>query len=282
MKLHHNGLAMLCFIAACIGSASAQQFDGLGVGSPESQGRPGEIYFYRGVAAIRHKDYPFAVQMYQVAASWAYKDAEYNLAVIYLHGEGVPVDRPRAMAWIALAAERGDKRYVDARELIYADLSADEFAHANEIYRELKPDYGDDTALHRAKAKWVETRDAATGSHVGFVGNLEVGTDSPTGSHNIVPVPKANERNSPKGTGMPGGAVKAKPDGFATSAFGFTNGNQVDGTIAYRELQATDNPYDPRLQQGTATVGPLQPIDAKTKKDAPKDDAPANDEKSKN
>ena len=41
--------------------------------------------------------------MYETSASWAYKPAHYNLAVMYAKGEGVPVDRPRAMAWAAHA-----------------------------------------------------------------------------------------------------------------------------------------------------------------------------------
>ena len=54
----------------------------------------------------------FAIDMYENSASWAYKPAQYNLAVMYMNGEGVPVDKPRAMAWAALAAERSEQEYV--------------------------------------------------------------------------------------------------------------------------------------------------------------------------
>lgn len=89
-------------------------------GTPENEARPGEAYFYYAVHALKHKQFKFAVDMYQVAASWAYKPAEYNLGVMYLQGQGVPVDLPRAMAWFALAAERSDKDYVAARTAICA------------------------------------------------------------------------------------------------------------------------------------------------------------------
>ena len=86
--------------------------------TPEADARPGEKYYFRGVHAFQHKDYSFAVNMYQVAASWAYKPAQYNLAIMYLKGQGIAVDRQRAMAWMALAAERDEAQYVQARELI--------------------------------------------------------------------------------------------------------------------------------------------------------------------
>lgn len=56
--------------------------------------------------------------MYETSASWAYKPAHYNLAVMYAKGEGVPVDRPRANGMGG------------AREAIYADLTKEEFVRA--------------------------------------------------------------------------------------------------------------------------------------------------------
>src|SRR5690348_7597390 len=82
--------------------------------SPEDDARPGAYYFMRGVEAFRANDFEHAVKMYEAAASWGYKDAQYNLAVMYARGQGVPADLPRAMAWAALAAERNDKKYVEA------------------------------------------------------------------------------------------------------------------------------------------------------------------------
>lgn len=155
-----------------------------GFGTPEEDGRPGQYYFYKAVDAIKHQQYKFAIDMYQVSASWAYKPAAYNLAVMYLKGEGVAVDKPRAMAWAALASERGDQDYIDARELIYAQLTESEFAKANEIWRELKKTYGDTVALDRAKTRWAQVKAGITGSRVGSVGNLKVGT----GGKNIKPV----------------------------------------------------------------------------------------------
>jgi hypothetical protein len=216
-----------------------------GFGTPEEDGRPGQYYFYKAVDAINHKQYKFAIDMYETSASWAYKPAAYNLAVIYLKGEGVPVDKPLAMAWAALASERGDQDYIDARELIYAQLTGSEFAKANEIWRELKKIYGDAIALKRAKTRWAQVKAGITGSRVGGVGNLKVGT----GGKNVKPV-----NISPTG--------RSALDGNSFSAFGVLAGGSIDGSTAYRQLRESDNPYDPKFEQhtGTATVGPIAPL----------------------
>ena len=214
-------------------------------GSPEDQARPGEAYFFRGVEAVRKKDFRFATDMYKVAASWAYKAAEYNLAVMYFRGEGVPVDKPLAMAWAALAAERGDKDYVDAKELIYANISPDEFAKANELWRDLKKTYGDEVALKRAQVRWAEVKNNVTGSHVGSVGHLVIGNGTNTGH--------VGNFNPDTGGGSQGP--------FADTAFGVAGAGATDGAVAYRQLQESRNPYDPKFEhrEGTATVEPIVP-----------------------
>jgi hypothetical protein len=261
MRTLLHSIATILLVAASVltmpRSADAQTFNGLGFSGPEADGRPGEYYFYKGVEAIRKKDYDFAVHMYEVAASWAYKTAEYNLGVMYLHGEGVPVDRPRAMAWMALAAERGESKYVDARERLYAELSPEEFAKANEIWRELKPDYGDESALRRAKAKWIETKHDTTGSHVGFAGNVAVGADDLRPTSFMVKQLVLGGKAAVDPTKMTGPHSAQGADGFASAAFGLTGGKQIDGTIAYRQFQLSDNPYDPIFDHGNVTVGPV-------------------------
>jgi hypothetical protein len=258
----------LCLAIACAFPATARSannaplydssFDAnrpasLGYNTPEDDARPGEKFFYRGAFAFRHKQYKFAVDMYKVAASWAYKPAEYNLGVMYLHGQGIAVDLPRAMAWFALAAERGNKDYVAARELLYAHLSKEQFAQANVVWRELKPTFGDEVALSRAKARWADVRNNVTGSHVGSIGNVQVGAPSSFSS------PREND---PSGAGMPAHVN--------TTTFEILSGGCVDASIAYRQLHESNNPYDPKFEwhtspdpKGTATVGPLIPVDAK-------------------
>jgi hypothetical protein len=246
--------------------AAAQRDMGNGMNTPEADARPGEYYFLLAVHAFRKNDFTFAIQMYEVAAAWAYKPAEYNLAIMYSRGQGIPVDLPRGMAWMALAAERNEKRYVDAREAVYAEMTPEQFEQANGIWRELKKTYGDEVALRRAKARWAQVKSSMTGSRVGSVGNLSVGTPNPNGG----------DPSSAKRTIVPPGVTYVRST--ASSAAEVTMGTGVDGSIAYHQLRESDNPYDPKFQTsalGRATVGEpttLKDPPPKDKaKDSPKD-----------
>lgn len=245
--------------------------------TPEADARPGEYYFRLGAHAFRAKNYTFAIQMYQVSASWAYKPAEYNLAVMYARGQGVPVDLPRAMAWMALAAERNEQHYVDAREAVYAAMSKEQFEQANVIWRELKPTYGDEVALRRAKARWAQVRANMTGSRVGSAaGNLTVS------------IPQANSGNpaSPKmlnGLQAPSASGKLEHNSGghpgASTAAEIVGSDTANGVTAYRQLNQTDNPYDPKLDRGalgTAIVGPLTPVKPGSKKETTADNPDPN------
>ncbi|WP_449428003.1 tetratricopeptide repeat protein [Rhodanobacter umsongensis] len=218
---------------------------------PEAEGRPGAYFFDLGVQAVKKKDYVHAIKMYQVAASWAFKPAEYNLGVMYLNGQGTPVDLPRALAWMALAAERNDPQYVKARNLINGHLTDAQFKQANVILAQLAPTYSDKVALARAKARWSEVRASATGSHVG----------STTGPLVV------SSNNDPSHMGSPHltGSVGALFSGNALNG-----GDNTGGYAAYQQLHASNNPYDPKFKwlpgaTGIVTVEPLIPV---KKKDA--------------
>lgn len=216
----------------------------------DDSARPGASYFNKGVKAVRSENYKFAVSMYQTSASWAFKPAQYNLGVMHFNGEGVPVDRPRGTAWLALAAERGDRNYVAARDGAAEQLSTEEIARANEILDELKKTYADAVALKRAMHRWRDVRNSATGSHLGAaIGPLRVSSRSPS-----APQAKLN---------LP---VERPALTTTQSAFGIIGANSTDGSIAYRQLRESDNPYDPKFKQatGVATVQPLIPVEEKS------------------
>jgi hypothetical protein len=195
----------------------------------------------------------------------------------------VPVDLPRGMAWMALAAERNDKRYVDAREAIYAEMTKEQFEQANVIWRGLKKTYGDEVALHRAKARWAQVKANMTGSRVGSVGNLTVAVpNASSGDPSYQKV--TNEQvqknlNSPPGEG--GDHAKAMGTSTARSTVGssaeVTGGQGIDGSIAYRQLRDSDNPYDPKFRNaaiGRATVGDPTTLKDKAPADASPSDQP--------
>jgi len=233
--------------------AAAQRDMGNGMNTPEADARPGEYYFLLAVHAFRKNDFAFAIQMYEVAAAWAYKPAEYNLAIMYARGQGIPLDLPRGMAWMALAAERNEKRYVEAREAVYAEMTPEQFEQANVIWRQLKKTYGDEVALRRAKARWAQVKASMTGSRVGSVGNMTVGIPNANGGDASFPKP-ANE--AMKKSLQTLGVTMAQST--ATSPAEVTGGEGIDASIAYRQFRESDNPYDPKFKAGAigrATVG---------------------------
>ncbi|WP_449428002.1 tetratricopeptide repeat protein [Rhodanobacter umsongensis] len=223
--------------------------------TPESDGRPGQYFFDLGAQAVKQKDYAHAIAMYKVAASWAYKPAEYNLAVMYLNGQGTPVDLPRALAWMALAAERNDPQYVKARNLINGHLNDAQFKQANVILAELSPTYGDKVALARAETRWREVRAGVTGSRVGSAaGHVQVGA-------------VAGVSNTMQSPNYDVGGSHSAADGAHMSASGaeVAGVHQTDGALAYQQLRASNNPYDPKFKwrpglTGTVTVDPLIPV----------------------
>ena len=225
--------------------ASAGSLSNGNFNTPESDGRPGVKFFTLGVQAFRKGDYAHAIDMYKVAASWAYKPAEYNLGVMYFKGQGIPVDRPLGAAWMVLAAERGDAQYIKARDVMITMLSEAQFARTDGLWGELKRTYGDKVALRRAKAQWAWVKTHQTGTRVGGItGELAVGILD--GGH------------TPKSVGMGGRSATTTTNGFSLMQSG-----SVDGAIAYRQFQQSDNPYDPiflRNRAGKVTVEPLQSV----------------------
>jgi hypothetical protein len=266
----HRAARNVCLIAALGGlvcgsilggSAMAQDFYAKDYSTPRDSAVPGEYFFNLGVDEIKRNDYRYAITLYKIAASWAYKPAQYNLGVIFVKGEGgVPEDRPQGLAWLTLAAERDEKKYVSIRDRVRTALTADEVAKADALVADLSQTYGDKRALPRAKARWRDVRNGATGSHLGFTGELHVGAMNVPGSNNPL-----NEKGGH-------GKSTAGANGSLQSPSAILGSSYADGSISYRELRETDNPYDARFNVGTVTVGA---VEAAGKNDGDKKQNPA-------
>jgi hypothetical protein len=236
--------------------------------TPEADGRPGEYYFQLGVNAFYKKDYEHAVAMFKVAASWAYKPAEFNLALMYFKGEGVRQDRSLGAAWMVLAAERPGSKYARTRDVMVSALSNAEFARTNTLWKDLKPTYGDDVALHRAKARWAQVKSHMTGSRVGDGAvHLLVGGNGDAVSPGL-PSKVAGVKSSVGGPEVTSGAQL------------FRSGQPTDGSIAYQQFQQSDNPYDRTFRTdltGTSSVGPLTPAGKTDEKPQKQSDSSGHD-----
>jgi hypothetical protein len=219
-------------------------------GMPESDGRPGVLFFGYGQRAFKKGDYRHAVDMYKVAASWAYKPAEYNLGVMYFKGQGVPVSRPLGAAWMVLAAERGNPMYVKVRDEMVTLLTKAQFAQTDELWGQLRKTYGDKVALRRAKAQWAFAKSQKTGTRVGGVpGELRVGDRIPGGTPHTTMTGPSGATPSVHVVSWAGGLLDPS--------------KTIPGAVAYQQFRESDDPYSPIFlnhHTGEATVGPLQSI----------------------
>lgn len=71
------------------------------------------------------------------------KYAQYMTGYMHLTGRGVEPDPAQALAWYRLAAERGESKFIEARDALEETLSPDERQRANELFAELWQRHGD-------------------------------------------------------------------------------------------------------------------------------------------
>jgi uncharacterized protein len=64
--------------------------------------------FDKGLAAAQSGDFETALREWTPLAKQGHVQAQYNLALMYDNGEGVPQDYKTAVKWYTLAAEKGD------------------------------------------------------------------------------------------------------------------------------------------------------------------------------
>jgi TPR repeat protein len=115
---------------------------------------PGVSFFQKGLDAYRKGQTAAAIDAWQSSAGWAMKDAQYNLGLAYFKGTGVAADRPRGLAWLALAAERKNPTMQASLAAAWDGATDAEHQQANALWRELKKEYGDDVALPKAKKRF--------------------------------------------------------------------------------------------------------------------------------
>jgi TPR repeat protein len=113
---------------------------------------PGEYYGCRALYNLQREHYARAVDMLEEAGYWANKNAQYMLGLIYFNGDtgNIAMNRPLGLAWMALAAERGNPDFRETYARARARLSPAEIDQATKLYLKLKLKYGDKVAGTRA------------------------------------------------------------------------------------------------------------------------------------
>jgi TPR repeat protein len=116
---------------------------------------PGKYYEQRAQDAVTHKNFRQALDMYEKAAWWGNKYAQYDIGMLYIHGaDGVPVDKVRGTAWLGIAAQKHTPDVDKALGEAYGSLDASQKAEAGALWKKLKVDYDDKVTLDRASKKF--------------------------------------------------------------------------------------------------------------------------------
>jgi hypothetical protein len=114
---------------------------------------PGEYYACRAKYNFQRNHNKLAVERLRDAAHWANKDAQYALGLIYFNGDmpDVPANRPLALAWLALAAERrSDTLHVETYAKVRKMSSPQDIEAAGKLWKKMVLEYGDKVAGVRA------------------------------------------------------------------------------------------------------------------------------------
>lgn len=99
------------------------------------------------------------------------KYAQYMVGFMYLTGKGVEENRIAASAWYRLAAERGTKEFVGARDQLMSSLDDEQRTASDRLFVELRGKYSDLVLLAKAIRDDYETLRSSTGSRLGSGGS---------------------------------------------------------------------------------------------------------------
>jgi hypothetical protein len=134
-----------------------------------------------GLQAWEKGDYPAAMTAFRRGARYADKPSQGMVAEMLWNGQGTPVDRPLAHAWMQVAAEREFKVMVLNRDRYWAAMQPAERERASALAPVIAAEYGDSVAKPRLERKMRSARNNSTGSRTGATGNLRIILPSPHG-----------------------------------------------------------------------------------------------------
>lgn len=115
---------------------------------------PGDYYYCLAGQSYGEKNYGQSRRFFTTAAGWASKPAQFMLGLMAFNGDQQAVNRPLGLAWLALAAERGQPRFSSALAAARTKASAADWAAAQDILAQLQPTYGDAKAAPRAEERY--------------------------------------------------------------------------------------------------------------------------------
>ncbi|MHC1479615.1 hypothetical protein ACYJW8_05140 [Frateuria aurantia] len=117
---------------------------------------PAHVYYCLAIRNYGLQEYDSSRRLFNEAALWGSKQAEYVLGYMALHGEHQPVDKPRALAWFSLAAERHTAMFQQAQQDLQRLMTPSELAQSETILKDLGPRYTDAVAARRAEERYQQ------------------------------------------------------------------------------------------------------------------------------
>lgn len=130
---------------------------------------PGQFNFCVARNRLIEGRYEQGVEMLELASSWASKPAQQLLGVMYFNGDAVPRDRALGLAWLQLAAERGDAYSLGLLQSAMNVSTAAERTGALAHLARMQPRYADSVAAVRADNRYRRFMRHAR-AHPGFGG----------------------------------------------------------------------------------------------------------------
>ncbi len=98
--------------------------------------------FRDGVEAYGKGDYKTALPIFERLAELGHHNAQFNVGVMYLNGQGVEKDEAKAYAWFSLAAESGEQEWNDVRDKVFKIIPSSQKTKADNLEQILRKDYG--------------------------------------------------------------------------------------------------------------------------------------------
>lgn len=121
----------------------------------------------RAEQAYEFGDYELALLIYRKElAPVGDKYAQYMVGYMHFSGKGVPPNRPQALAWYRLAAERGEPVIVKVRDELYESMAPEEVVASNEIFVDLWQKIGDNRLIFGLIREDIELLRERTGTRI--------------------------------------------------------------------------------------------------------------------
>ena len=117
---------------------------------------PSDYFYCLATQSYGEQHYSYAQKFFLDAASWGSKPAQYVLGIMALDGDHQPVNRPLALAWLTLAAERPQSTFKGAYASAYAGATPAERQAAEKLLMNMRPTYADASAAVRAEKRYAQ------------------------------------------------------------------------------------------------------------------------------